>query len=142
MRGFKIANGYKDIIMPKRATSLSAGYDICAYEDTIIKPDEIIFVKTGLKAYMQDDEVLKVYPRSSLSRKKHLMMANNVGIVDADYYGNEDNDGHIMIILYNFGKEEAKIMKNERIAQGLFEKFLISDDDKANGIRQGGFGST
>ena len=99
-------------------------------------------VKTGLKAYMQDDEVLLLYNRSSNPKKKGLILANSVGVVDKDYYGNEDNDGHIMFAFYNIKEEDIEIKKGECIGQAIFEKYLITDDDKAEGIRMSGFGST
>ena len=144
-RGFEIAKGYEkeDVILPKRATKYSAGYDICTIENITIKPNQIVVAKTGIKAYMQNNEVLKIYPRSSLSLKKQITMPNNVGIIDKDYYGNKYNDGHIMVLLYNFGEKEITIEKNERIAQGIFEEYLSVDDDQKDFIkRSGGFGST
>lgn len=144
MRRFEVAKGFENVSinMPKRATTKSAGYDICAIEDTIINPGEIVLVKTGLKALMEDDEVLMLYPRSSLSLKKYLTIPNNVGIIDADYYGNINNDGHIFVAIYNFSSEKKIINKNERIAQGIFLKYLKIDDDSSLNVRVGGFGST
>lgn len=142
MRGFKACNGFSDTTLPKRETKNSAGYDFRLYEDITINPGEVVLAKTGVKAYMQKNEVLKIYPRSSLAVKKHLNLANNVGIIDSDYYENPDNDGHIMIPIYNFGTEPVTLLKNERIAQGIFEKFLTADNDDAENVRIGGFGST
>lgn len=144
-RGFEICRGFESypINLPKRQTFYSAGYDIEAIEDVVIQPKEVKLVKTGLKAYMQDDEVLKIYIRSSVPMKKGLMLANNVGIIDSDYYNNEDNDGHILIPLYNFSSQVVIINKGEKIAQGIFEKYFITDDDSPNKqIRKGGFGSS
>ncbi len=144
MRGFKICKGFenKEINLPKRATRYSAGYDIESCIDVIIKPGEIKMVPTGLKAYMGEDEVLKIYARSSLGFKKQLLLANSVGIIDKDYFENIDNDGHINVVLYNFGTKEVSLSKGERIAQGIFEKYLLTEDDSAFDTRQGGFGST
>ena len=77
MRGFKVCKGYEnsDITLPKRGTKFSAGYDIESAEDVVIEPGCMVMIKTGIKAYMQEDEVLKVYPRSSIGIKKNLMMA-------------------------------------------------------------------
>ncbi len=148
LRGFEIAHGYEDkgINLPVRKTKYSAGYDIEAAEDITIMPYESThkpeLVKTGLKAYMQDDEVLMLYNRSSNPKKKGLVVANSVGIIDKDYYGNQDNDGHIMVMFYNMGSESITIHKGDAIAQGIFQKYLIADNDEADGIRTGGFGST
>ena len=145
MRGFKVCKGYEnsDITLPKRGTKFSAGYDIESAEDVVIEPGCMVMIKTGIKAYMQEDEVLKVYPRSSIGIKKNLMMANNVGIIDCDYFENEKNDGHIHVALYNFGTKSQYISKHERIAQGIFCKYLtVSDEEEIMTIRSGGFGST
>jgi len=129
--------------LPKRQTEHSAGYDLASIEDVVINPGEIKMIPTGLKVKLPYDEALFVYPRSSLGIKKHLMMSNSVGVVDADYYNNENNEGHIMIPLLNFGKEPVTIEKDERVAQGVFMHFLKTTDDKAeNGTRLGGFGSS
>ncbi len=144
LRKFEVIKLYKDqaINLPVRATKHSAGYDIESAEDLEIKPGSIVKVPTGLKVIMPSDEALFVYPRSSLGIKKGLITSNAVGVVDADYYNNPDNEGHLMIPLYNFGKETAYIAKGERIAQGIFQKFFLTDDDQTNGIRTGGFGSS
>ncbi len=91
---------------------------------------------------MEDDEVLLIFPRSSLAIKKGLRLTNSVAVIDADYYGNENNDGHIMISLFNFSDHDVVIEDQERIAQGIFMKYLPTDDDDAKGERVGGFGST
>lgn len=142
MRGFEKVSYINDVVLPIRATSKSAGYDLSIIEDIVIEPGQVIIAKTGLKAYMNDDEVLKIYIRSSLGFKKNLRLANSVGIIDADYYNNEDNEGHIMCALHNFGTKKQVLNKGERVAQGIFEKFLVVEDDQANGKRDGGFGST
>ena len=148
VRGFEVAKGFEnmDIHLPVRKTRCSAGYDIEAAEDTIIpafKPGmKPALVKTGLKAYMMEDEMLCLYNRSSNPGKKGLILANSVGIVDSDYYGNPDNDGHIMFAFINVKGEDVEIKKGDAIGQAIFEKFLIADDDKAEGQRMGGFGST
>ena len=147
-RGFEVVKGYEDknINLPIRKTKYSAGYDVEAAEDTIIPSfknnNKPTLVKTGLKAYMQDDEMLCLYNRSSNPKKKGLILANSVGIVDKDYYGNPDNDGHIMYAFYNIYDEDLEIKKGEVIGQAIFEKYLIADDDISEGERVGGFGST
>ena len=148
LRGFEIAKGWEDknINLPKRSTKYAAGYDVEAAEDTVIpafKPGvKPTLVPTGLKAYMQNDEMLCLYNRSSNPKKKGLVLANSVGIVDKDYYGNSDNDGHIMYAFWNFKDEEIKVEKGERIGQAIFQKYLVADNDVAGGERTGGFGST
>ena len=147
IRGFEVAKGFEDcnINIPVRKTKYSAGYDMEAAEDVIVpsfkKGDKPTLVKTGLKAYMQDDEVLMLYNRSSNPKKKGLILANSVGVVDKDYYGNSDNDGHIMFAFYNIKDEDIEIKKGEAIGQGVFQKYLVVDDDIAEGTRVGGFGS-
>ena len=147
-RGFEIAKGFegKNINLPIRKTKHSAGYDIEAAEDTIIpsfkKGDKPTLVKTGLKAYMGEDEVLILANRSSNPGKKGLILANSIGVIDSDYYGNPDNDGHIMFAFYNIKAEDIEIKKGEAIGQAIFQKFLITDNDVAGGERKGGFGST
>ena len=148
IRGFEIAKGFenKNINLPVRKTKYSAGYDIEAAEDVLIpsfkKGANPTFVKTGLKAYMQDDEVMLLYNRSSNPKKKGLIMANSVGVIDKDYYGNPDNDGHFMFAFYNIKEEDILIKKGEAIGQAVFQKYLVIDNDNANGERIGGFGST
>ena len=147
-RGFEIAKGFENagINLPVRSTKNSAGYDIEAAEDVIIPSFKLgqkpVLVKTGLKAYMQSDEVLILANRSSNPGKKGLILANSIGVVDSDYYGNPDNDGHIMFAFFNFKDEDIEIKKGERIGQGMFQKYLVTDNDIAEGERTGGFGST
>lgn len=144
-RGFEIISAYKDknITLPARKTAKSAGYDLAAGEDVLVKAGRSAVVPTGLKAYMQDNEYLGIHIRSSLAFKKHLNLINSQGIIDADYYNNPDNEGHIMIGLINFGTEDVQIEKGMRIAQAIFYKFLTVDDEIIEDtVRQGGFGST
>lgn len=148
LRGFEIAKGFEDkgINLPERKTKNSAGYDIEAAEDTIIpafKPGmKPTLIKTGLKAYCQPNEFFMLCNRSSNPGKKGLVMANSVGIIDKDYYGNPDNDGHFMFAYYNFFDHDVEIKKGDCIGQAIFMPFLIADGDNANGERMGGFGST
>ncbi len=164
-RGFEICKGFedKDINLPVRKTKNSVGYDIEAAEDTVIpsiwktvfsnvgkflkgnneyetfKPT---LVKTGIKSYFNEDEGLFLANRSSHPGKKGLVLANSIGVVESDYYENPDNDGHIMFAYYNFFPVDVTIKKHEVAGQGFFQKFLITDDDNADGKRMGGFGST
>ena len=147
-RGFEIAKGFENsnINLPVRSTKNSAGYDVEAAEDCIIpafKPGQKpTLVKTGIKAYMESDEVLILANRSSNPGKKGLILANSIGVVDSDYYENPDNDGHIMYAFFNFKAEDVEIKKGERIGQAIFQKYLVTDNDIAQGERTGGSGST
>lgn len=147
-RGFEIAKGFENsnINLPVRSTKNSAGYDVEAAEDCVIpafKPGQKpTLVKTGIKAYMESDEVLILANRSSNPGKKGLILANSIGVVDSDYYENPDNDGHIMYAFFNFKAEDVEIKKGDRIGQAIFQKYLVTDDDIAQGERTGGFGST
>jgi len=148
VRGFEVAKGFEDkgINLPVRKTKFSAGYDVEAAEDTIIpsfkRGNKPTLIKTGIKAYMADDEVLILANRSSNPGKKGLILANSIGVIDKDYYGNPDNDGHIMFAFYNIKDEDIEIKKGECIGQAIFQKYLIADNDNAEGERIGGFGST
>lgn len=148
VRGFEVAKGFENaqINLPVRKTKYSAGYDVEAAEDCIIpafKPGQIpTLIKTGVKAYMPEDEYLMLCNRSSNPKKKGLVLANGVGIVDGDYYGNPDNDGHIMFAFFNVKEEDIEIKKGDCIGQAIFQKFAIVDNDIAQGERVGGFGST
>ena len=147
LRGFEIAKGYedKDIHLPVRKTKNSAGYDVEAASDIVIEPYKNgmkpTLIPTGLKAYCQDDEYYILVNRSS-GPKKGLVMANSIGIIDADYYGNESNDGHLYFQYWNFGDKPLEIKKGDVIGQVIFQKYLTVDDDNATGMRTGGFGST
>lgn len=144
VRGFEVVTEYlnKEINLPERKTSGSAGYDFESAVTITIEPNTVGFVSTGIKAYMLEDEVLQMYPRSSLGFKKKLIKMNSVGIIDSDYYNNPDNEGEIKLILYNIGTEPVKILKGERIAQGIFIKYLTTEEAKPKAKRLGGFGST
>lgn len=143
-RGFEIISAYtgKDIHIPKRKTAKSAGYDIESAETTELLPGIITTVPTGLKAFMRDDEYLALHIRSSMAIKHGIILINSTGIIDADYYNNKDNEGHIMVALYNTTDQPFSVSKGDRIAQGIFNRYLSTDDDEAEGIRSGGIGST
>lgn len=148
VRGFEIAKGFENekINMPVRKTKYSAGYDVEAAEDCIVPAfkagQEPTLIKTGIKAYMPEDEYLMLCNRSSNPKKKGLVLSNGVGIVDGDYYGNTDNDGHIMFAFFNIKDEDMEIKKGDCIGQAIFQKFFTVDNDNAEGTRMGGFGST
>ncbi len=128
--------------LPKRSTSGSAGYDFVSPVSFSLKSGDFHMVFTDIKAYMPEDMVLMIYPRSSMGIKRHVVPANLTGIIDSDYVDNLDNEGNIGICLYNYGKETQEIKAGERIAQGIFVKFNTVDNDAANKKREGGYGST
>ena len=148
LRGFEIAKGWEDkeINLPIRKTQFAAAYDIESAEDIILpsfkKGMKPTLIKTGLKAYMQEDEVLILFPRSSGPKKQGILFPHSAGIIDRDYYENEDNDGHIMIQVINIKDEDVQIKKGDTVAQAMFQKYLVTDNDSASGVRTGGFGST
>jgi deoxyuridine 5''-triphosphate nucleotidohydrolase (dut) len=145
LRGFEIVSIYhkKDIEIPTRKTANSAGYDLAAAEPVRLEPNEVTIIPTGLKAYMLDDEYLGIHIRSGLSIRKKISLVNGQGIIDADYYNNNDNEGHIMVAVLNHSNVSVLVEKGERIAQGIFHKYLKTDQDEpAQAARSGGFGST
>lgn len=143
-RGFELVTAYENagIDLPARSTAHAAGYDFIAAEKISLNPGEIKLIPTGIKAYMQAGEVLYLYDRSSNPRKKGLVLINSVGVIDGDYYGNSDNEGHIFAQMKNITDQVVEVAKGERIVQGVFAPFLLADADSAEGTRIGGFGST
>ena len=138
-----VPNGnYEDIILPKRSTKNSAGYDFYSLYDITIKPNERVVIPTCIKVCMNENEFLGIYIRSSLGFKYNIRMCNQVGIIDADYYNNKDNEGHIFVCLQNESDKEVVIKKGDRFVQGIFMSYLITDDDCATDTRKGGIGST
>lgn len=160
-RGFEVLSTYenKEIHLPTRATKKAAGYDFEASEEVVIPsiiknflsqkgvPKELKGIKptlvpTGVKAYMGADEYLQLANRSSNPLKRFLLLGNGIGVIDADYYNNAANEGHIMFQFLNIGLSDVVIKKGERIGQGIFLPFLKADDDHAYEERKGGFGSS
>ena len=144
MRRFEVVSRCKDmnVELPKRKTKKSAGYDFFAVEDFTLYPNKLCIIPTGIKAYMEDDEVLYLHIRSSVAFKRGVRMLNSIGVIDADFVDNPDNEGEISLGLLSHNDDIVHIQKGERIAQGVFHKFLITDDDDAEGKRVGGIGST
>lgn len=144
LRGFELITAFEgqDDLLPKRETAHAAGYDLKVAVETTIEPREIVLVPTGVKAYMQDQEVLYLYDRSSNPRKKGLILINSVGVIDGDYYNNPNNEGHIFAQMQNISDQAVRLEKGDRIVQGVFAPFLVADGDDADGVRTGGFGST
>jgi len=164
-RGFEVCKDYEDkgINVPIRSTKHSVAYDLQAAEDiTIPSIWKAVFenakkylsgnkeyldivptkIYTGIKAYFLEDEVMIIANRSSGPSKFGLVMSNSIGIFECDYYNNPSNDGNIIFQYYNFFPTDLTVKKGDRIGQAYFQKFLIADDDNAEGIRQGGIGST
>lgn len=146
IRGFEKITKYQNVNfpLPRRKTTFSAGYDMFVPEQVVLKPGVVTLVPTGVKAYMQEGEFLGLHIRSSAAIKRGLRLVNNVGIIDADYYNNPDNEGHIMVAIENTGKEVIVLEKDECIAQGIFCNYLLADGDAmvAKSSRMGGIGST
>lgn len=147
-RGFEVVKEYydKEIHIPVRKTEFSAAYDIEAAEDVVLpsfqKGIKPTLIPTGLKAYMQSDEVLLIVPRSSGPKKQGITFPHNVGVIDSDYYNNCDNEGHIFIQCINLKDEDVLIKKGDTVGQAFFQKYLVADQDTSDGVRAGGFGST
>ena len=134
---------YSEIVLPYRNTKHSAGYDFISTVEIIIPAQGMAKIPTGIKVAMEDDEILSIYPRSSIGFKTGIRLANTVGIVDSDYYNNSDNEGHIFIKFYNPTDEDYLIHIGDKIAQGIFTKYLIVDDEEEILTeRSGGLGST
>ena len=143
IRGFELISSFTDEnLLPKRETAHAAGYDLKVAVTTEIPAGDIKLIPTGVKAYMQNGEVLNLYDRSSNPRKKGLVLINSVGVIDGDYYDNEANEGHIFAQMKNITDEIVVVQAGERIVQGVFMPFLVIDGDEAAGTRTGGFGST
>lgn len=130
-----------DIKLPTRATEYSAGYDFYSPVDITIEPQKSVMIWTDVKAHMYYDNALIIIPRSSMG-KQPIMIANTVGLIDNDYYGNEDNDGNIGFRLLNLGKTPYEIKAGDRIGQGIFIKYGTVKNDNTISKRSGGFGST
>lgn len=130
-----------DIQLPKRGTSRAMAYDFFSPVEIELYPGEKMLIFTDVKAYMQDGEALILNPRSSMG-KLDLTFANTQGWIDADFYGNESNDGNIGVFLKNNGDKVVKINVGDRIGQGAFIPFLVADNGNTNEVRKGGYGST
>lgn len=140
-RGFEKVSYMDNGILPTRKTSSSAGYDFSVVDGGVIPPHSTRIFKTGIKAYMNSDEVLMIYVRSSVGIKRGVVLTNNTAIIDSDYFNNSDNEGHIMLALYNNTDKEVVIKDGERVAQGIFVRYYTVGDTVDN-VRQGGIGST
>lgn len=143
MRKFEKVSYDNSGILPTRADNGSAGYDLYTPERLVIEPGEIVKFKTNIKVNMLIDEVLMLYVRSSIGIKRNLMLANGTGVIDSTYYNNPDNEGNIICVLFNYGKETQIIEAGDRIIQGIFIKYLTVDNDEPlSSTRIGGIGSS
>ncbi|MGN0458994.1 MAG: dUTP diphosphatase [Eubacterium sp.] len=135
---------YDNIKLPQRATTGSAGYDFYAPADITIKKGASTLIPTGIRSKINDGWVLSIFPRSGLGFKHRVELDNTVGIIDADYY-NSSNEGHIMIKLSCTAHDDehcVTVNAGDGFSQGIFTQFGITVDDCADGVRDGGFGST
>lgn len=154
-----------DINLPSRKTEFSAGYDFEVAEDIIIpsyfdcverlkieNADELLtleqmanltkvtkakptLVPTGIKCSLDKNTYLELSVRSSCPLKYWLVLANSVGIIDADYYNNPDNEGHIYFQMINLSPYDIQLKKGDIIGQGIIKPYLVTDDDTASGKR-------
>lgn len=169
----RVKHNVDDISLPKRTTFGSAGYDFFSPEDIIIPShlkewDKLVYssiqegwrvgrshpqpflIKLGVKVYMNSNELLEVYLRSSSPARLGLVMANSVGIIDSDYCDNETNEGEIGLLVYNITNHDVVIKKGDRVGQGIFKHFLLVDSESSTlnttfsdaYVRIGGYGST
>ncbi len=139
----EIAEMYEKLELPRRATRGSAGYDFYAPFAFTLLPGETVRIPTGIRAKIDEEWVLQIYPRSGLGFKYRLQMDNTVGIIDSDYFAS-DNEGHIFVKLTNDSHEgkTVEVKQGTAFVQGVFVEYGITVDDEAQGIRNGGFGST
>ena len=127
---------YKEYSLPKRETYYSAGYDFFALKSFVLKPGEIIKIATGVKASMDDDNVLIISVRGSQGFKYNIRLCNQIGVVDKDYYNNPGNEGHIWISLQNEGNKDYVVNRGDGIAQGIFVNYLLTTDDELDAKRK------
>ncbi len=132
----KDINLYNEYELPQRDSDSTAGYDIYLLQDLIIEPNEIKKIPTGIKSFFEKDEVLFLIVRSSTGFKYNIRLCNQVGVIDSDYYNNQNNEGHIWIKIQNEGKEKVIIPQGEAIVQGIFLKYLTTQSDKDRNIKR------
>lgn len=134
---------YESYTLPKRKTRNSGGYDLCSLINYILPPGKSVVIPTGVKYISPTDEVLFIILRSSLGFKFGLKLANQVGVIDSDYYNNSDNEGHIFIKLENTSEKDFDIKIGAAVAQGVFIKYgVVDEEEEIMEIRKGGLGST
>ena len=134
---------YNKFKLPNRSTKNNAGYDFFSLFDFSLKPGEIMKIPTGIKANMENNDVLFLVVRSSMGFKYNVRMCNQVGVIDSDYYNNSDNEGHIWIKLKNEGDKVYVVKAGDAICQGIFLNYLmVTEENEIKSIRNGGLGST
>ena len=140
---YDVREVYDNLKLPKRATVGSAGYDFFSPIDFVLRPKEGIKIPTGIRADIERDKFIAIYPRSGLGFKYKMQLWNSVGVCDADYYYS-DNEGHIWVKLFNDSPDGKMITikQGEAFCQGIITQFFTTDDDDVCEIRNGGFGST
>ena len=121
---------YQSVKIPQRDSDATAGYDICLLNDITLKSGEIIKLPTGLKCFFEKDEVLLLVVRSSMGFKYNLRLCNQVGVIDSDYYNNQDNEGHIWIKIQNESNQDVEFKRGDAIVQGIFLKYLTTKSDQ------------
>jgi len=140
-----LLDAYDSIKLPKRATSGSAGYDFYCPAFINLNPGKGKKVPTGVRVKIAEGYVLLLMPKSGLGTKNRLQLDNTVGVIDSDYYYSS-NEGHILVALRNNyttdGLKNVVIEQGKAFVQGVFLQFALTVDDHAEGIRDGGFGST
>lgn len=141
MRKFEKVSRIEEVKLPERSTKNAMAYDFFSPIDFEVKPKQTYLLKTGVKAQFESDIGLILNVRSSMG-KKHIMLANSSGWIDSDYYNNEDNEGEIGFLFYNYGDTTWEVKAGDKIGQGMFVKYYTTDDDNAEGERTGGWGST
>lgn len=136
-------NLYNSYELPRRKTKFSAGYDFNSLIEKNLLPGESVLIPTGVKCSLNENDVLLLIVRSSLGFKHNIRLVNQVGVIDADYYNNESNEGHILIKLKNEGDHEFKIEVGSAVAQGLIVNYnVVDDEEEVTTTRIGGTGST
>lgn len=135
---------HQELEIPRAMTKGSAGYDFISPWDFRLEPGESVTIPSGVRAYMQEDEVLKIYARSGLGFKYFCRLANGTGIIDSDYWGNPQTEGHIFVRIRNEGDMPMELKRGDGYAQGIFEKKLRADGEESHvyAERVGGMGST
>ncbi len=135
---------WEKLQLPARSSALAAGYDFVLPFDVVLMPGEQKIIPTFVRIKLENNRALFIYPRSSFGIKKGIVLANTVGIIDADYFGNPDNEGHIFIALKNTSSSEVSLTAGEKFAQGIIQEFFLVDGDDFSKGRQrtGGIGST
>lgn len=133
---------YNNLHLPVRKTKGSAGYDFPLPYDVVIAPHETVKIPTGFKCQIEEGYVLELYPRSSLGFKYRLQLDNTVGIIDADYYNNPNNEGHIQCKMTNHSDQTIMLKAGDCYMQGIFKEFFLAEEEEVTTERVGGIGST